>query len=156
MMTMNAEEIILNAGLRPTKARLAVLNSIAEASSALSHPEILEQLSEQKEFDRVTVYRVLDWLTEHQLIHRISGDNRAWKFQLSQQRYTAVTSQSDIGMLAQNHRHAHLHCNVCGQITCIHELEPHFPQAALDKYQVGTIDINIKGVCLQCAGQVEN
>ncbi len=155
------EAMILEAGLRPTKARMAVLKTIADAQSALSHAEILAQLAGQKEFDRVTIYRVLDWLTEHQLIHRISGDNRAWKFQLSQSRFQAVSKQNFSGqtypsMLTQNHHHAHLHCKVCGQITCIHELEPHFPPTALDKYQVDTVDINIKGVCLQCASTVKN
>jgi Fur family transcriptional regulator, ferric uptake regulator len=149
------ESIILDAGLRPTKARLAVLNTIAEADSALSHPEILALLSEQKEFDRVTVYRVLEWLTEHELIHRISGENRAWKYQLSQTRYQPASNPIGKTMVSQNHRHAHLHCKMCGQITCIHELEPHFPTSALNKYQVETVDINIKGVCLQCASAVK-
>lgn len=145
------EKIILDVGLRPTKARLAVLKTIAEANSALSHSEIIEHLTGQKEFDRVTIYRVLDWLTEHQLIHRISGENRAWKFQLSQPRFLPANGKVIKSQVLQNHHHAHLHCKVCGQITCIHELEPHFPQAALDRYQVDTIDINIKGICLQCA-----
>lgn len=148
---MNAEEIFLNAGLRPTKARLAVLKIITEANSALSHPEILEQLSEQKEFDRVTVYRVLDWLTDHQLIHRISGDNRAWKFQLSQSRFVVVSTKTHLGMIAQNHHHAHLHCKTCGQVTCILDMEPHFSRSELEKYHVDSMDINIKGICLQCS-----
>lgn len=148
---MTAQERIMNAGLRPTKARLAVLNTIADADSALSHPEILERLSGQKEFDRVTIYRVLDWLTEHELVHRISGENRAWKFQLSQQRFTPATAvQSSSTMLSNNHHHAHLHCKVCGKITCVHALEPHFPAQLLAQYQVTSIDINIKGVCAEC------
>lgn len=150
------EAMITEAGLRPTKARTAVLKTIADAQSALSHTEILTLLAGQKEFDRVTVYRVLDWLTEHQLIHRISGDNRAWKFQLSQPRFLSPSAPTKQGMLTQNHHHAHLHCKMCGQITCIHELEPRFPPSALNKYQVDTVDINIKGVCLQCASAVKN
>lgn len=152
---MNAQDLILQVGLKPTKARLAVLNIIAEANSALSHPEILERLSDQKDFDRVTIYRVLDWLTEHALIHKIAGagDKRAWKFQLSQSRFTSVMSpQSTTGMLANNdHHHAHLHCQLCGKVTCVHELEPHFPPKVLAQYQVSSIDINIKGVCADCA-----
>lgn len=148
---MNADQVITGAGLRATKARTAILNTIMKAKSALSHSDILDQLAGQKEFDRVTIYRVLDWLTEHQLIHKISGDNRAWKFQLSPPRFQSASKHTAHGQLIQNHRHAHLHCKVCGQITCIHELEPHFPQSTLDKYQVDKIDINIKGICLQCA-----
>lgn len=151
---MNAQDLIVQAGLKPTKARLAVLHIIAEADSALSHPEILERLSGQKEIDRVTIYRVLDWLTEHGLIHKIAGagDKRAWKFQLSQPRFTSVTTpQTSSGLLSNdNHHHAHLHCQVCGKVTCVHELEPHFSTNVLAQYQVSAIDINIKGVCNEC------
>lgn len=151
---MNAEALISHAGLRPTKARLAVLGVIAETNSALSHTEIVERLAAHKEFDRVTIYRVLDWLTEHGLIHKISGsgDKRAWKFQLSQQRFKTVAPPSNNGFLTNNnHHHAHLHCQQCGKVTCVHELEPHFPPQVLAQYQVSAIDINIKGICADCA-----
>lgn len=150
----DTDQLIIQAGLKPTKARLAVLNIIAEANSALSHPEILERLSGQKEIDRVTIYRVLDWLTEHALIHKIAGagDKRAWKFQLSQPRFASVMSpQPPLGMLAHSdHHHAHLHCQVCGKVTCVHELEPHFSPNVLAQYQVSAVDINIKGICADC------
>ena len=87
----NVEKLILEAGLRPTKARVAVLATISHATAALSHAEILNLLEGNKEFDRVTIYRVLDWLHQHKLIHKILTDNRSWKFQsntdLHQQQY---------------------------------------------------------------------
>lgn len=148
---MDAKNIIIDAGLRPTKARLAVLATIAEAKSALSHPEILERLSAQKEFDRVTIYRVLDWLTEHRLIHKISGENRAWKFQLSLTQYSPSEGSVGLKLLtSSHHQHAHLHCSVCGKITCIHELEPKFSAKTLQKYQVSKVEINITGICADC------
>ncbi len=146
-----AQEIIINAGLRPTKARLAVLKTIAEANSALSHPEILERLAGQSEFDRVTIYRVLDWLNENALIHKISGENRAWKFQLSQPKFL-VTEKKSASTLKQNaHQHAHLHCANCGKISCLHELAPHFPKEILKQFQVTQIEINLKGLCADCS-----
>lgn len=147
---MTTQLLFINAGLKPTKARIAVLNTIAEASNALSHTEIIESLSTTKEFDRVTIYRVLDWLTENGLVHKISGDNRAWKFHISQPRYTSTTSRQ-IPSLLDNHHHAHLHCQRCGKIICVHALEPHFAADVLKQYQVTAIDINIKGVCSDCA-----
>lgn len=133
---MHIEELIIAAGLRPTKARIAVFDAIANANSALSQPEIVELLKDQTEFDRVTIYRVLDWLTEHHFVHKISGENRAWRYQLSH---------------TNAHQHAHLQCAICGKITCIHELEPHFPSNILAKYQVESIDIHLKGICPDCA-----
>jgi Fur family ferric uptake transcriptional regulator len=138
-MMIDAKQHILDAGLRPTSARIAVLSAISSADSALSHPEILERLASQKEFDRVTIYRVLDWLTHHHLVHKISGENRAWKFQLSQHKHETDT-----------HQHAHLLCTSCGKISCIHELSPHFPKPLLEKYHVETIDVHFKGLCEDC------
>ncbi|ACT48210.1 Fur family transcriptional regulator [Methylotenera mobilis] len=151
---MNTQQIFIDAGLRPTKARLAVLTVLISTRNALSHSEILEQMASQKEFDRVTIYRVLDWLTEHHLIHKISGENRAWKFQYSRNTYThskgseASTDQKQL--LPNAHQHAHLHCTACGAVTCIHEVKPQFPEQVLKLYHVESIDINIKGLCQHC------
>ena len=148
---MNTQQIFTDAGLRPTKARLAVLTVLTSARKALSHSEILAHMASQKEFDRVTIYRVLDWLTEHQLIHKISGENRAWKFQFSHNTYTPSNAISDKKQLLPNaHQHAHLHCTSCGEITCIHEVKPQFPTQVLELYHVESIDINIKGLCQHC------
>lgn len=152
---MKIQKIFTDAGLRPTKARIAVLSTISEAPSALSHPEILDRLSNQKEFDRVTIYRVLDWLTEHHLIHKISGDNRAWKYQISQKQFSESFKPQQ-QLISTDHHHAHLHCKICGQITCVHELEPLFPAKILAQYQVSSIDINIKGVCANCADSIQH
>lgn len=133
------ETMFLEAGLRPTKARMAVLKTIADANNALSHPEILEHLAGHKEFDRVTIYRVLDWLTNNHLVHKISGENRAWKFQLSLQKHKADT-----------HHHGHLLCTSCGKISCIHDLPTRLPKTILDKYHVKEIDIHVKGLCDVC------
>lgn len=133
---MNVRDLLAETGLKSTKARIAVLETLVQSANALSHTEIIERMS-GREFDRVTIYRVLDWLTENGLAHKISGDNRAWKFQLTS--------------LQKAHQHAHLQCTACGKITCIHELEPHFPPALLKKYQVSNIEVTLKGICADCA-----
>ncbi|NOT14675.1 MAG: transcriptional repressor [Methylotenera sp.] len=136
---MNSVEILNNAQLKPTKARIAVLNTLINATNALSQPEILAQMTSQKEFNRVTIYRVLDWLSEHRIIHKISTDNRAWKYQLSLHAHDQDA-----------HHHAHLQCINCGKISCIHELSPHFSKSILEKYHVEAIDIHFKGLCEDC------
>lgn len=145
-----AEQLIIDAGLRPTKARAAVLSTLLNSHTALSQPEILGALQGVKEMDRVTVYRVLDWLQENALIHKISTDDRAWKYQLnSPKRSYKTTSQNAPGMM-NNHGHAHLHCQSCGTVLCIHELAAHIPQAIFDTYQVSHIEISLKGLCPDC------
>jgi Fur family ferric uptake transcriptional regulator len=152
-----AEQLIIEAGLRPTKARLAVLSAMIHSHKALSHTEILTALQGVKEIDRVTVYRVLDWLQANALIHKISTDDRAWKFQLNApvRRYKAVETASDSAQLnhhglVSNHGHAHLHCQNCGTVLCIHELAAHIPPAIFATYQVSQIEISLKGLCPDC------
>lgn len=151
-----AEQLMINAGLRPTKARIAVVEMLSQSPTALSHTEILTGLQSLKEIDRVTVYRVLDWLLEHSLIHKISSDDRAWKFQLNPTSAKATTRQyksvdlTEQPLLPNNHGHAHLHCQRCKAVVCIHELASHIPQSILKTYQVSHIDISLKGLCQQC------
>lgn len=147
---LDMESLFTQQGLRPTKARLTILQIISQSEAAMSHAQVLDQLAGQKEIDRVTVYRVLDWLTEHGLVHRISGENRAWKFQFNRPPLDEDLETSGI-RYSTAHQHAHLHCVECGRVTCIHELEPHFPSALLEKYNVSAIDVNLKGVCLACS-----
>lgn len=152
-----AEQLITDAGLRPTKARLAVLSVMINSHTALSHTEILSALHGVKEIDRVTVYRVLDWLQENALIHKISTDDRAWKFQLNapKRSHKAADGTSHSALLTpsglpSNHGHAHLHCQQCGTVLCIHELAAHIPAGIFQTYQVSHIEISLKGICPDC------
>lgn len=147
----SAQQIMTDIGLRPTKARIAVLNTLINSTTALSHTDILHALQGVKEIDRVTVYRVLDWLLENALIHKISSDDRAWKFQLNApKRNYRATDNVTKSELLNNHGHAHLQCQNCGTVLCIHELAAHIPQAILDTYQVANVEINLKGLCRDC------
>ncbi|WP_198290703.1 Fur family transcriptional regulator [Methylophilus sp. 5] len=152
-----AEQLITDAGLRPTKARMAVLTAMINSHTALSHTEILTALHGVKEIDRVTVYRVLDWLQENALIHKISTDDRAWKFQLNapKRSYKTAGASSNPALLSNsgllgNHGHAHLHCQQCGIVLCIHELAAHIPAGIFETYQVSHIEISLKGICPDC------
>lgn len=146
---LTAEQLITDAGLRPTKARVAVLNTLLTSTNALSHPDILAAL-QGVEIDRVTVYRVLDWLLANSLIHKISSDDRAWKFQLNApKRNYRSADTAHLGLL-NNHGHAHLHCQQCGTVLCIHELAAHIPQSLFDTYRISNIEISLKGLCLDC------
>lgn len=147
---VDIQQLFLERNLRSTKARIAILSIISSSDSAMSHMEILDRLAGEKEIDRVTVYRVLDWLTEHGLIHRISGENRAWKFQFSLPSGQDASTQVSGIRYSQAHQHAHLHCSQCGNVTCLHEFEPQVPQELLEKYQVNSVDVNLRGICKHC------
>jgi Fur family transcriptional regulator, ferric uptake regulator len=131
-----AMQLMTEAGQRPTAARLAVLNVLIEAKNALAHAEIIDLLSDGYHYDRVTIYRVLDWLTDNHLVHRIPSDDRAVKFQVS----LAHTS----------HQHAHLHCTQCHKIICLDELQPNVSKQIATQFQIESVDMIIKGRCPDC------
>ncbi len=132
---MTANQIIQEAGLRPTANRLAVLDALLQSDNPLTHQELLGLLSASHDFDRVTLYRVLDWLLANDIVHKVAGDNRAWRFQLN------TTNSS--------HRHAHFECTHCGKIYCLDEVSPRMPKLP-ENFQADSIELNIKGRCAAC------
>ncbi len=135
-MLKNAKQMIIDAGQRSTYSRLAVLDALIAAQTALSHHEIQSRLPNEQHFDRVTIYRVLDWLTEHHLIHRIPSDDRAVKFQVS--------------LPHTSHQHAHLHCTQCHKVICLDEVQMRLPKEVKQHLQVESVDVIIKGRCPSC------
>lgn len=131
-----AEHLIQQIGQRPTLIRCAVLEVLLNANGALAHTEVLERLQHLGPFDRVTVYRALDWLVERALVHKVAGAGRAWRFQATRNETM--------------HLHAHFECNRCGRVFCLPEVQPMLPKQIPEKFSVESIELNIKGTCDDC------
>ncbi|MBM3116575.1 Fur family transcriptional regulator [Jeongeupia naejangsanensis] len=127
-----ARELIARTGARATAARLRVLAALIAAQRPLSHLDVVEGLDPA--IDRVTVYRVLEWLTDEGLAHKLAGDDRVWRF-------SVATVQ---------HRHAHFHCRVCGRFYCIESFRTDLPVALPQGFAAEALEITIKGVCADC------
>jgi len=125
-------------GERRTPARQTILALLLDASNALSHQDILELLKARNEpFDRVTLYRVLDWLVANRLAHKVAGEDRIWRF-------NAVSDEQ--------HVHPHFHCIKCGKVSCMASV--HVKITPLPKgYRSVTADTTIQGVCPECPGR---
>lgn len=145
--------IFQQTGLKSTASRLEVLDVLTQSLLPLTHQDLLKQLPEN--FDRVTLYRVLDWLLKHSIIHRIAGDDRAWRFQLNAssakgiQYYDMNTALTSKKMLNQ-HTHAHFQCSVCGKIFCLDDVHPKLSSSIPAHFTVDSIELNIKGKCADC------
>lgn len=136
-MASQAESLIKPHG-RATSARLRVLELLLAAPHAMSHAEIEAGLEAEVCPDRVTLYRVLDWLVSKELAHKIAGEDRTWRF-------NAVAQDS--------HGHAHFHCSRCGQVFCLSELQPAFAFNLPPGYRFQRADLTIQGLCPSCSGQ---
>lgn len=131
----NAGQIIQDAGLRPTANRLAVLEALLQTDNPLTHQELLDTLARSHDFDRVTLYRVLDWLLTHDIVHKIMGENRAWRFQLNRKN--------------ASHHHAHFECSDCGKVYCLENTAPSVPPLPAG-FRVESMELTIRGLCNQC------
>jgi len=150
---VNAASILQAANLKATPSRLDVVGVLASSDFPLSHPDILKQLP--SEFDRVTLYRVLDWLLQHNVVHRIAGDDRAWRFQLNAPQYSAALLKKPFNInskASQQHAHAHFQCTVCSKIFCLEDVHPKLSSSIPAQFTVDSIELKIKGCCADCHG----
>lgn len=159
-----------NAAVRVTQARVSVMAMLLSARSAVSHQDIQDRLAGM---DRVTLYRVLDCLTDAGLAHKIASDDRIFRYNAG-----AGKEHHDHSALqsARGHpQHGHFRCMRCARVFCLDGsgeagfLESVLPssgkrrsttaqlQSALQKslgkgFQSHEIELTIKGWCDDCAG----
>ena len=133
------EDILLAAGERATPARCAVLGVLLAAERALTHLEIGARLGMQ--LNRVTLYRVLEWLVQHHIAHKIADEDRVWRFNASPPAAEA------------NHRHAHFRCNRCVSVTCLEGMSTTFALSLPAGFRSQEVDLTISGICAECAGK---
>lgn len=151
-----------DAGVRVTAARSRVLACLLQTRSALSHNDLQAACADM---DRVTLYRALDCLTEAGLAHKITGDDRVFRY----------SPGPETGGQAHNHTHQHGHfkCTRCTKVFCLdeqhatpllHKLMPsrstqHTQQEQLQKalqdmlgegFESHEMELTIKGWCAQC------
>ncbi|SHM62384.1 Fur family transcriptional regulator, ferric uptake regulator [Duganella sacchari] len=115
-----------------------VLDFLLGQSKSLTHHEIQTHLAKKAhaELDSVTLYRVLEWLTENELIHRIAGADQVWRF--------------SAGAGHHAHEHAHFQCTRCEQVTCFTDVALPRKIKLPEGFQTQEIDFLIKGTCANC------
>ncbi|MGE0356674.1 MAG: Fur family transcriptional regulator [Burkholderiales bacterium] len=131
-----ARERIRAAGERLTAPRAAVLAALLASDAALTHHEVEDSLATSLAVDRVTVYRVLDWLVSLGLAHRIPGEDRTWRFGANRDDSHAP--------------HAHFTCSRCGRTVCLEGVAVP-PRVSLPRgYLPRRVELTVQGLCAAC------
>jgi len=131
-----AEQLIRDTGARVTVPRVAVLATLIAAERALTHQELESRIDRSRAVDRVTIYRVLEWLMKHGLAHKITGEDRVWRFN--------AAAHMHVGS------HAHFKCGDCGQVLCLDPVAAK-PQVRLPAgYRQNEVELLVKGWCADC------
>lgn len=142
-----ARERLRGTGARVTGARVQVLAALMRSDEALSHAELQRRLGDGVPLDRVTLYRVLDWLVEAGLAHRVSGPDRLWRFSA----HGAATGPSG------HDEHGHFKCVCCDRMFCM-KGSPGLARTVRamlpDGFSGDEIELTVLGRCAQCGADV--
>ncbi len=136
-------------GERITQARVLVLTTLLAATEAdeghpaYSHLELSERLGAS--LDRVTLYRVLEWLAAIGIVHKVTGDDRVGRFGLSDLAGHAPD--------AHGAGHAHFTCSSCRRVYCLDEAPHGFAtRASLPAgFAAEEWTVTVRGVCRICS-----
>ncbi|MCL2656654.1 MAG: transcriptional repressor [Betaproteobacteria bacterium] len=124
-------------GARVTPARLRVLALLRASERGLSHHDIEQALTDGAPVDRVTLYRVLDWLVEQGLAHKVADEQRVFRF--------SAAARDDVPHGA----HAHFVCDDCNKVFCLDDLPPATPRLPTG-FASTQIEFAIHGHCAHC------
>ncbi len=132
-------ERIRATGARATPARIRVLELLTAAPAPLSHQDIEGALGAAS-LDRVTLYRVLDWLVESGLAVKRADERRVWRFTLAAG--------------GAHHGHVHFRCETCGRVFCLDAPAPRPPRLP-GGFTLARAELDLAGRCAECnAGNV--
>lgn len=132
-------EYLRHRGARATPARIQVLYLLRKAPAPLSHAEIETQLGGKGALDRVTLYRVLDWLVKSGLAHRNADAGRVFRY-----------SPASTG---EHARHVHFRCESCGGVYCLEAPLPVAP-ALPPGFALTRMDFDLRGTCARCSANL--
>ncbi len=120
---------------RNTPTKEAVLSSLREADSAMSHEMIADKI--ETKADRATIYRILNRFCEDGLIHRIVADDGKQYFALC----------SDCELHDHQHDHFHFRCLACEKLECLEQtVKVQLPHG----YTQANVNVVISGYCADC------
>lgn len=128
-------ELIRRTGARATPARIRVLRLLRVAPTALTHNEIELALG-QPVVDRVTLYRVLDWLVDCGLAHRNTDAHRVFRFSAA--------------AAGEHTTHIHFRCEHCGGVFCLDAAPPAAPSLPAG-FSLSRMDFDLRGCCSSCS-----
>ncbi|MGL4576106.1 MAG: Fur family transcriptional regulator [Burkholderiaceae bacterium] len=121
---------------RVTAPRVQVLTALLTARRPLSHQDVDQAVAGT--LDRVTIYRVLDWLVAQGLAHRIAGEDRVFRYAAGSGNHAA---------------HGHFTCSSCGTVMCMGDA-PQLAALAAKLLPAGAVsnrvELNISGQCAKC------
>lgn len=124
--------------LNNTKPLRVLLDVFDQTNTAISLADLLEEL--QGKMNKTTVYRIVQKLENHQILHSFRGkDGLKWYAVCKQYSLTESTGS-----------HPHFQCSECGKVEC---LTINIPTLSIPDYQIESAELLLVGQCKDCLAQ---
>lgn len=137
MSLKQCEEELIGKGVRPTAARILILQKLSELTSPVS---LFELETELETLDKSTISRSLAVLLEHHAIHSFEDGSGSMKYEICR-------NKADRCFIGD--RHIHFFCEMCHKTTCIDNIK--IPVVELpEEYIMDSINYTVKGICPAC------
>ena len=137
MLHLKSKKLLKNCSLAVTKNRSKVLSFFLKEGKPIDLKTINFKF---KDFDRVTLFRILSIFEKNKLIHSIILDNG--------KKYFALCNNECRENDNHNHKHIHFVCDKCDDVICLDV--DNFPKLKVPNYTFNEISINVNGVCSNC------
>ena len=143
-----AQERLRALGARVTQPRVCILACLIGSDIPLTHQAVIDRLPGGAEaIDRVTVYRVLDWLVEQGLAQKRAGNDRVFRFSLI---------EHEAARAEVHRRHSHFLCSRCARPFCL-DAESAPPRQAAPRvpsgFAVEHVELTVTGICAECGAR---
>ena len=129
------EQMLSDAGIRPTAIRIMVLKEIISQQHAFTLADMEQRLDT---LDRSTLFRTLTLFVRHGLLHETDNGSGSKLFCLC-----------ECGHHHSHTPHIHFTCNACHETYCIKDIDT----SAIPKpegYEVKELNIVMRGLCPKC------
>lgn len=131
------EELLREAGIKPTAARILIMRAMSAADHPLSMAEIGDAL---ETVDKSVISRTLALFRAGGLIHVIQDGSESVRYELC--RCSHAGDDEDL--------HTHFHCERCGRTFCLHGLP--VPDVQLPQgFTLHAANFVLSGLCPKCA-----
>ncbi len=136
------KHILHQFGLKVTPARLKVLEILMHSPAALSHSDITRRIDDRN-LDKVTLYRTLNAFEKAGLAHKVATEDRNWLY--------ALNLRMD-NKAATGHDHAHFICDECDRIYClpVHPVERQPAKVTKRGFVIRSQEYRLHGTCPEC------
>ena len=130
------EELLREAGIKPTAARILIMRAMGAADHPLSMAEIGDAL---ETVDKSVISRTLALFRAGGLIHVIQDGSESVRYELC--RCSHAGDDEDL--------HTHFHCECCGRTFCLKDVPVHVPPLP-EGFRAHSVNYVISGICPEC------